>query len=72
MFGLTVGDALCAPLEGAPRSVGHRVASHGLEMADSGRRAAAQWTDDTALALELAESIAERGLLETCGAVGRW
>ena len=34
-------------------------------MVHSERWAAGQWTDDTALALELAESIAERGLLDT-------
>jgi ADP-ribosylglycohydrolase len=65
MVGLAVGDALGAPLEGAPRRVARRAVARGLEMAGSGRWAAGQWTDDTALALELAESIAERGLLDT-------
>ena len=65
MLGLAVGDALGAPLEGAPRAVARRVAGGGLQMVDSGRWAAGEWTDDTALALELAESIAERGLLDT-------
>jgi ADP-ribosyl-[dinitrogen reductase] hydrolase len=65
MLGLAVGDALGAPLEGAPRRLARRAAERGLEMAGSGRWAAGQWTDDTALTLELAESTAEYGLLDT-------
>ena len=65
MLGLAVGDALGAPLEGAPRTVARCTVARGLEMTESDRWAAGQWTDDTALALELAESIAEHGLLNT-------
>jgi ADP-ribosyl-[dinitrogen reductase] hydrolase len=38
---------------------------HGLEMAGGGAWAPGEWTDDTAMALCLGESIAERGLLDT-------
>jgi ADP-ribosyl-[dinitrogen reductase] hydrolase len=64
MLGLATGDALGAQVEFAPPEVAREVVERGLEMADSRYWAAGQWTDDTALALELAESIAERGLLD--------
>ena len=64
LLGLAVGDALGAQVEFADPHVVHAVVAGGLEMVDSGYWAAGQWTDDTALALALAESIAERGLLD--------
>lgn len=65
MLGLAVGDALGAPLEGASPAVAAGAVVAGLEMSGGGSWAAGEWTDDTALALALAESIAERGLLDT-------
>ena len=64
MLGLAVGDALGAQLEFANPELAREVAARGLEMVDSDYWAAGQWTDDTALALELAESIADHGLLD--------
>jgi ADP-ribosyl-[dinitrogen reductase] hydrolase len=64
LFGLAVGDALGAQLEFADPEVAREVVARGIEMVDSRYWAAGQWTDDTALALELAESIGERGLLD--------
>jgi ADP-ribosyl-[dinitrogen reductase] hydrolase len=71
MLGLATGDALGVQIEFAPPEVAREVVARGLEMADSGHWAAGQWTDDTALALELAESIAERGLLDVRDLVRR-
>lgn len=65
LLGLAVGDALGAPLEGAPRGLAAAAVADGLEMAGGGRWAPGEWTDDTALALELAESIASLGMLDT-------
>ena len=64
LLGLAVGDALGAQVEFAHPQVVREVVARGLEMVDSGYWAAGQWTDDTTLALELAESIAQRGLLD--------
>jgi ADP-ribosyl-[dinitrogen reductase] hydrolase len=64
MLGLAVGDALGAQVEFADPQRVRAVVDGGLEMVDSAYWAAGQWTDDTALALALAESIAEHGLLE--------
>jgi ADP-ribosyl-[dinitrogen reductase] hydrolase len=63
LLGLAVGDALGAQVEFAAPEIARRLVADGLEMADSRYWAAGQWTDDTALALELAESIAGHGLL---------
>jgi ADP-ribosylglycohydrolase len=65
MLGLAVGDALGAPLEGAEPVVAAQAVAAGLEMSGGGWWAPGEWTDDTALALALAESIVERGLLDT-------
>jgi ADP-ribosyl-[dinitrogen reductase] hydrolase len=65
MFGLAVGDALGAQVEFADPKLAREAVERGLEMVDSGYWAAGQWTDDTALALELAENIAGNGLLDT-------
>ncbi len=65
MLGLAVGDALGAPLEGVSPAVAAVAVAAGLEMSGGGWWAAGEWTDDTALALALAESIGERGLLDT-------
>jgi ADP-ribosylglycohydrolase len=64
LLGLAVGDALGAQVEFADPHVVRAVVARGLEMADSAFWAAGQWTDDTALALELADSITDRGLLD--------
>jgi len=65
MFGLAVGDALGAPLEGAPPSVAAATVASGLTMVGSVFWAPGEWTDDTAMALALAESIGAHGLLNT-------
>ena len=65
LLGLAVGDALGAPLEGAPAAAGAAAVAGGLEMTGGGWWAPGEWTDDTAMALVLAESIASRGLLDT-------
>jgi ADP-ribosylglycohydrolase len=65
MLGLAVGDALGAPLEGAPTEVAAAAVADGLELTGGGWWAPGEWTDDTAMALELAESIAALGVLDT-------
>ena len=65
MLGLAVGDALGAPLEGVSPAVAAAAVATGLEMSGGGWWAAGEWTDDTALALALAESIIDHGLLDT-------
>lgn len=72
LLGLAVGDALGAPLEGSsPRRAATAIEA-GLEMAGGGAWAPGEWTDDTAMALCLAESIAERGLLDTVEVAARY
>jgi len=65
LLGLAVGDALGAPLEGAAAADARDAVEHGIELSGGGIWAPGEWTDDTALALRLAESIGERGLLDT-------
>jgi ADP-ribosyl-[dinitrogen reductase] hydrolase len=66
LLGLAVGDALGAPFERAAPTEAKRTAEAGeIEMAGGHGWAPGEWTDDTAMALLLAESIAERGLLDT-------
>jgi ADP-ribosylglycohydrolase len=72
LLGLAVGDALGAPLEGTRARRARKAAEAGLEMTGGGTWAAGEWTDDTALALALAESIAERGLLDTADLAARY
>jgi ADP-ribosyl-[dinitrogen reductase] hydrolase len=72
LLGLAVGDALGAPLEGAPPERARKAVEGGLEMAGGRSWAAGEWTDDTALALALAESIAEHGLLDTADLAARY
>jgi ADP-ribosyl-[dinitrogen reductase] hydrolase len=64
LLGLAVGDALGAPLEGAPPARAALAVAGGLEMTGGGWWASGEWTDDTAMALELAESIGILGLLD--------
>lgn len=64
LLGLAVGDALGAPLERAAPEVTAAAVTRGLEMSGGGGWAPGEWTDDTAMALALAESIATRGLLD--------
>jgi ADP-ribosyl-[dinitrogen reductase] hydrolase len=72
LLGLAVGDALGAPLEGAPAAHARKAVDAGLEMTGGGSWAPGEWTDDTALALALAESIADRGLLDTADLAARY
>jgi ADP-ribosyl-[dinitrogen reductase] hydrolase len=65
LLGLAVGDALGAPLEQASPAVAAAAVADGPEMAGGGAWAPGEWTDDTAMALALAESIAARGLLDS-------
>jgi ADP-ribosyl-[dinitrogen reductase] hydrolase len=65
LLGLAVGDALGAPLEQASPAVAATAVAGGLEMSGGGWWAPGEWTDDTAMALALAESIGARGLLDT-------
>jgi ADP-ribosyl-[dinitrogen reductase] hydrolase len=72
LLGLAVGDALGAPFEGgAPQEVG-RAAEGGLEMSGGHGWEPGEWTDDTAMALLLAESIAEHGLIDTADVARRY
>jgi ADP-ribosyl-[dinitrogen reductase] hydrolase len=72
LLGLAVGDALGAPLEGAPPKRAKQAVNAGLEMEGGRSWAAGEWSDDTALALALAESIAERGLLDSADVAARY
>jgi ADP-ribosyl-[dinitrogen reductase] hydrolase len=72
LLGLAVGDALGAPLELSTPGEAHAAVGRGLAMTGGGSWAPGEWTDDTALALCLAESIAERGLLDTEDLVRRY
>jgi ADP-ribosylglycohydrolase len=65
LLGLAVGDALGAPFEfGVDLATVREAVSSGLEMRGGGIWGPGEWTDDTTLALALAESIAEHGLLD--------
>ena len=72
LLGLAVGDALGAPLEGATPDEAAPAARRGLEMTGGRGWAPGEWTDDTAMALALAESIAERGLLDADDLAARY
>jgi len=72
LLGLAVGDALGAPLEGAPPARAKEAVEAGLEMTGGRSWAPGEWTDDTALALALAESIAAHGLLDTADLAARY
>jgi ADP-ribosyl-[dinitrogen reductase] hydrolase len=67
LLGLAVGDALGAPFEGSSPTEAARAVEEGrADMSGGGRGwQPGESTDDTAMALLLAESIAERGLLDT-------
>ena len=65
LLGLAVGDALGAPLELSSAEEARAVVQRGLEMTGGGSWAPGEWTDDTALALCLAESIGSHGLVDT-------
>jgi ADP-ribosyl-[dinitrogen reductase] hydrolase len=65
-LGLATGDALGAPFEGAaPTETSRWVEEGRVDMSGGHGWAPGEWTDDTAMALLLAESIAEQGLLDT-------
>jgi ADP-ribosylglycohydrolase len=74
LLGLAVGDALGAPFEGmAPSETSRLVGDGQVEMSGGGRGwEPGEWTDDTAMTLLLAESIAERGLLDTADLARRY
>lgn len=61
LLGLAVGDALGAPLEFSSREQASAAAEGGLELSGGGVWEPGEWTDDTAMALCLAESIGDRG-----------
>jgi ADP-ribosyl-[dinitrogen reductase] hydrolase len=61
MLGLAVGDALGAPLEFKSREEASAAVEAGLEMNGGGNWDPGEWTDDTAMALCIAECIGERG-----------
>lgn len=66
LLGLAVADALGAPLEFTSPAQAAAAVAAGLEMTGGGsfRWLPGEWTDDTTMALCLAESIGEHGLLE--------
>jgi ADP-ribosyl-[dinitrogen reductase] hydrolase len=74
LLGLAVGDALGAPFEGSsPQEASRAVEGGQVDMSGGGRGwEAGEWTDDTAMALLLAESIGERGLLDTADLARRY
>src|SRR5436309_5225091 len=73
LLGLAVGDALGAPFEGSsPQEANRAVADGHADMSGGHGWGAGEWTDDTAMALLLAESIAERGLLDTADVAERY
>ena len=59
LLGLAVGDALGAPLEFSSPAIAAAAAGRGLEMSGGGLWEPGEWTDDTAMALCLAESIVD-------------
>ena len=65
LLGLAVGDALGAPLEMSSPKEARAAVDRGLAMTGGGSWEPGEWTDDTALALCLADSIAAHGLLDT-------
>lgn len=72
LLGLAVGDALGAPLEAATPDEAARAVRRGLEMTGGRGWAPGEWTDDTAMALALAESIGARGLLDADDVAARY
>ena len=60
MLGLAVGDAIGAPFEFKSAEVCTAAVEPGLEMTGGGPWLAGEWTDDTAMALALAESLGKR------------
>ena len=66
LLGLAVADALGAPLEFSAPAHAATAVEAGLEMTGGGAFGwlPGEWTDDTTMALCLAESIGERGLLD--------
>ena len=72
LIGLAVGDALGAPLEAASAREARVTVEHGLEMSGGAGWAPGEWTDDTAMAIALAESIAAHGLLDEDDVAARY
>jgi ADP-ribosylglycohydrolase len=62
LLGLAVGDALGAPLEFSSAEAAAAAVGAGLEMKGGGVWDPGEWTDDTAMALCLAEALAVSGL----------
>lgn len=72
LLGLAVADALGAPLESRSPEEASAAARQGLEMTGGGGWQPGESTDDTALALCLAESVADHGLLDLDDVCGRY
>ena len=70
LVGLAVGDALGAPLEGRPP--GTFTPLEDLVGGGAHRLEAGQWTDDTAMALALADSILEHGRLDESDLIAKF
>jgi ADP-ribosyl-[dinitrogen reductase] hydrolase len=73
LLGLAVGDALGAPFEGAaPTETSRWVEEGRADMSGGHGWEPGESTDDTAMALMLAESIADHGLLDTADVARRY
>lgn len=73
MLGLAVGDALGAPVEWLhPDQIRNRYGGPLRDMVASAPWALGEWTDDTAMAMALAESIADQGGYDENDVFGRY
>ena len=73
MLGLAVGDALGAALEwDHPEQIVARYGGPLRDMVASGTWSLGEWTDDTAMALKLAESMADRGAYDEDDVLARY
>ena len=73
MLGLAVGDALGAALEwDHPEQIVARYGGPLRDMVASRTWSLGEWTDDTAMALKLAESMAERGVYDEDDVLARY
>lgn len=72
IIGLAVGDALGAPFEFTSPARARSATAGGLTMSGGGPWLPGEWTDDTAMALCLAESIAAHGDLDPDDVTSRY